>query len=485
MRPNLRVPLAIPYDQRGEAGYTRAQAGYDQRKVNAYYEFAQNAITGAESLILSKRPGVTLDGGATFGVNTQVPYLCIPDNAGGAYPTLFVKDGNITKSVTSGSSVTILNNANYAPNFVSKTNLSGTTTYVAQLRLSTPAGNAQRMFYSSTLASWTEIVDAVFAAIAHCGKVIHMNGRMFVLGPTGIWGSDLNTVATWSASNFAPKSIEQDFSMGLMAFNGRVMALGEETCEFFYYGDTSFGSQLLPMPNSFQRVGLGRMAYIDNSRIDYSVVLGDRLYFIGRFSKSNSNSLIAFDGARFEKVSGNYEQKLINFDRAYGLQVVTFFGRNAVAIMSTPPGTSPAKWLMFFPDTKAWFEWESTVFCPINSGNWFAGVANPESLFYYPSELYQDNGGNYQFLTQFRPQFADDEWKTMPECGVIGDNFTGSLNVALNTAGEATFTPVGAIDMSQRRKAIPGCGGFNDCLVQLEYTGDQPVRLRQFYATVT
>lgn len=177
MKPNLTVPLAPSYDERGMVGYTSTSSGYDQRKVNCFYEIAQNPLSGKSTLVLAKRPGVSLYQATTLGVSTQVPYLAVTAEASGVLPILFVKDGNITKSVDQvNGSVTILNSATYAPNYVTKTSISGTTNYVAQLRNSTPAGNAQRVFYSSSLASWTEITDSVFTAIAHQGAARSPNG---------------------------------------------------------------------------------------------------------------------------------------------------------------------------------------------------------------------------------------------------------------------------------------------------------------------
>lgn len=484
MKPNLTVPLAPSYDERGMVGYTSTSSGYDQRKVNCFYEIAQNPLSGKSTLVLAKRPGVSLYQATTLGVSTQVPYLAVTAGASGMLPILFVKDGNITKSVDQvNGSVTILNSATYAPNYVTKTSISGTTTYVAQLRNSTPAINAQRVFYSSSLASWTEITDSVFTAIAHQGAAIHMNGRMFILGTTGIWGSDLNTLATWSSLNFASKEIEQDFAMGLIGYKGQVLAFGERTCEPFVYTSVSTGSNLQRVPERFARVGLGRMVYTDNSRITYHAIVDDVLFFIGRYSETYTNSLVAYDGSKFERVSGDYEQKLLNTN-IYGVQSFSFFGRNAVALLLTAPAVSPAKWLMYFPSTKSWFEWESTVFSGINAGNWFTGIADTKNIYSFSGDVFQDASTNYQFLTQFRLPLEDDEQKHMLMCGVQADVSTGTMNVSFNDTDGTTYSTPRTFDMTQARKSIARCGMFRNRYVRLDYTGSEARRLRNFYATI-
>lgn len=484
MKPNLVFPLASSYDERGMIGYTSTTSGYDQRKINCFYEIVQNPISGKTTLVLSKRPGVTRYEATTLGVSTQVPYMAVTAEASGTLPILFVKDGNITKSVDQiNGSVTILNSASYAPNYITKTNISGTTTYVVQLRQSAPAGAAQRVFYSSTLASWTEITDSVFTAINHQGQAVHMNGSMFILGPTGIWGSDLNTLATWQSTNFVAKAIEQDYAMGLLSFKGQIWAMGEKTAELFVYTSNSAGSNLMRVPERFSRVGLGRMVYTDNSRTAYSAVVDDTLFFIGRFSDTYTNCLVAYDGSRFERVSGDYEQKLLNTN-LYGVQSFSFLGRNAVAILMTPPNTSPCRWLMFFPETKSWFEWESTVFSAINAGNWFTGIEDTKDIYSFAGDVFQDDATNYQFLTQFRLPIEDDERKLMLECGVQADTSTGTLNVSFNDTDGTTYGSARTLDMSASRKSIARCGMFRNRFVRLDYTGSQPRRLRNFYATI-
>ena len=54
-KPNLVLPLAASYNERGVLGYgTSVTSGKDQRKVNCMYEIAKNSATGKATF-----PGAT------------------------------------------------------------------------------------------------------------------------------------------------------------------------------------------------------------------------------------------------------------------------------------------------------------------------------------------------------------------------------------------------------------------------------------------
>src|SRR5258707_7606423 len=75
--PNVIIPLASSFNERGIAGFTHSVTNSeDQRKINCFYELAKNAATGKGTLTLAKRPGVTKDSNS-YGDSTQVPYLII------------------------------------------------------------------------------------------------------------------------------------------------------------------------------------------------------------------------------------------------------------------------------------------------------------------------------------------------------------------------------------------------------------------------
>jgi hypothetical protein len=218
---------------------------------------------------------------------------------------------------------------------------------------------------------------------------------------------------------------------------------------------------------------------------EYYCSVGNVLYFLGKDSKSwHQLSLMSYNGSSFERVSGIHEERLMADSGTYGVWSVTRHGQSAVAVLLTAPGAATARWLMFFPQWKSWFEWESTVWCPINSGTFFAGVDDPNKLFTSSDNVWTDNSVNYQFLTQFRIPSDDDERKIMLECGVQADNAATTLDCAFNDGGDATYGTARPIDMSSQTKRMRKGGNFRQRYVRLSNTSDKAIRLRNFYAVL-
>lgn len=490
-KPNLVYPLTPSYNTRGVAAYTNAAAGTDQRKINCYYEFVRGA-GGNITNYLSKRPGVSINAG-TFGANTQVGFLIV------TAPTLFslndpwaiVKDGTAIKAVSSAAATTILTSADYNPFYADRTDVSGTETVVVQLCNNTTITAVQRVYYSSSIGTWTEITDGDFTSIVHRGKMEFMDGYAFVLGADRrIYQSDLNSLSSWTSGNYITKSITQDVALGLARFKNQLLAFGEDTCEVFYNAGNASGSILGRSPTQHRSVGLGQIAVpqTDTGRTHYYTIIGERMYILARAPYGAFvNQLWAYDGARFEKVSTSIEDKLLSQGGVYSINKVNFAGQQAVAIQMTAPSATTQKWLMFFPENGGWFEWSSAKYGPVNNGYWFLGCGSSHKLYNFPqSDIYQDDTTNYEMQVAFTLPKDHDEFETMDACGVISDNASATANLAVSFSDNdyVSFTTARNIDISLARKAFNRCGTYRKRAVKLSYTGSSAVRLQKFYAVI-
>jgi hypothetical protein len=495
----MRFPLASSYNQRGGLAYANAQAGKDQRKVNCVYDVTQNALSGRQELILAKRPGITKDS-QTLGANTQVPYLM--STAPGAQfagdTWLYVKDSNAIKACNSSTATTVLSSANHVPAFVSVTTSSaGTVTAILQLVNNVTSGvQAQRVYFSTAIGTWTEITTN-FDALLHMGKMEFLGGKGFILDTYNrIHNSGINDLPTWDTSlNYTTRSIVQDVSVGLARHKKILLAFGRETVEGFIDAGNPAGSPLSRIPEITHNIGMAVLTSRtdgDQPQYPYYCNVGEKMYFIGREAGGNSSkSLFAFDGGRFERVP-KVDRILSSIATIYGIHAVEESGRAAVAILTTAPGSATAKWLMFYPEFNDYFEWESAVFSPVNAGPWFVGAGGAsychKRFNFAVSNNWQDDATDYQYLTQFRVPVADGQWHTMWRCGVDADTAGTALalNVATSKDDFTNFVSRGDIDLSQVDKYLGrGCGMFKSLALRLSYTGSQDVRIREFYASVT
>lgn len=494
---NITVPLNMAYDTRGMAANTNMAAGKDQRRVNSYYENLRESMQADPAVILSKRPGVTADAG-TYGAGTQIQYVVgfTPGTTWDSAPCIFVKDGSDSKVVTSGASTTILNSSDYYPRFFD-TVLHGTThKAVIQLQNTTTptATPAQRVFVSTDLTTWTEITDDDFDnTYSARGKMEHLDGYAFIASHNNrIYQSGLNDLTTWGTNDFLGRTIVQDAPQGLMKVRSHILFFGEDTVEVYTNAGNATGSVLGRVPFSAQRIGLGSVAGGGSGllgKTSYYTTIGNMGFFVGRYGgNAKDSSCIMYNGQNFEKISRSMEDKILSSTTVYSINRVTFGGKVAVGIQLTLPTASTQRWLMYFPEINEWFEWESTVFSPVNNGRYYAGIANPQKLYYFDtSDNWQDAGTNYTMTTQFRLPFGDLKWRSMSFCGIIADSLTSSQNLGISFSDDdgSNWSTARNIDLSKRRKEITGCGGFMERSVRLTHTDSGEVRLRRFYSHVS
>jgi hypothetical protein len=505
-KPNVKLPLAMTYNQRNNAGFTKAQAGVDQRKVNCLYEIGENDISGNKTLHLVKRPGPT-DNSTDFTGSGSVGYLVAqgPFNlAPSATPWLFHKStGNvIAVNDASGTGVDLLTDANYAPAYVDSTYISGTSTVLVQLRKD--YATAQKCYYASDIDTWTQITDSDFTGLVHRGKIEHLDGYAFVLSSTNnIYNSDLNSLSAWQSQNFIKKQIQQDTPTGLAKFKQHILAFGMESVEVFYNAGNQTGSPLSRIPNLQAKIGLGAPSGMYGSapsrHTHYYCVIGNILYFVGKRSPTffgtdtqglSGNGLFAYNGQTFEKVSNDYADKLLTYNGdivgPYSVNAFPVNGHMAVAIQWTAPSATTQKWLMYFPEWKEWFEWESTAFGPVNCGDWFMKPGIARATAFRTPDTWTDNGGNFTMTVQFRLPGEDGSRKRMPMYGVVGDTDTSAnnLEVSFSDDDDANFSTARNIDMTSQRKLLFRGGAFYKRTMRLVSTNARPLRLKEFVARV-
>jgi hypothetical protein len=470
-------------------------AGKDQRRLNYIYEITRPSVGVAPDVVLAKRPGVTIDAG-TYGAGTQVQYLVAKDPAGTWDPTpwIFVKDGSANKVVNASTNTTILSNSDYQPRFWDTINISGTENIIVQLQNTTsPSGTpAQKAYYSTAIATWTEISDADFTGLSHRGKMEFMDGYAFIAEARHrIYQSNVNSLTAWATNDYLTKSISQDPPQGLAKVRNQILFFGTETVEVFTNQGGTAGSVLGRVPHTAQRIGLGHVAGGGGGLVgktNYYAALGDLMFFAGRFGGGALDTCcIAYDGNRFEKISRPYEDKLLSSSTVYGVHKIAFRGMVGVAFQLTLPTASTQRSLVFFPDLNDWFEWEATVWSPANNGTHYAGVANTQKLYtFQATDNWQDDGTNYTTTAQFRIPLPDLGWHTMPHCGVIADTTSSTQNLAVSFSDDdgANWSTARNIDLSQQRKEIFACGGFRERMVRLTHTGSGETRLRKYFASI-
>lgn len=504
--PNVVLSLASSYNERDVLGHTHTVTNAeDQRKVNMFYEFVKNPMSGKGTLTLSKRPGVSDSSlEAVYGSATQAVYLII------SQPITTLTGKQIASippwvvSVASGTNITVSNagtdtvvestGATYTPSYIDKTLISSVENVVLQIRPLT-FSSAQHVYYSTTIGTWTQISDADFTALVHRGKMEHMDGYAFILDSDNlIWNSDNNSLANWTGTSFIAKQIVQDTPVGLAKMNKQILAFGEDTMEVFYNAGNDTGSPLLPIGHLSTRIGLAAPR-VEAGGGHYYCTIGSRIYYVGRSGGGiKSVGVYSYNGSTVEKVSTPYIDKilseLVSSTTAFSsINTVGFYGQKAMSILLTIPNDTSPHWLMFFPEYNEWFEWTSSIFSPINSGEHFLACSsnNKGTIYNFAaSDNWQDDGTSYAYSAQFKLPTRGFANRTLLMFGVDADTdtTTNNMTVSMSTDDSATFSSIGTIDMTQERKVGFMGGGFRRAHIRLGATNARPARLHSFLARI-
>jgi hypothetical protein len=492
----INVPLVLSYDTASNLAFARSTTdGREQRRENCIYEITRGAQGADPTVTVCSRPGVT-DVGNTYGAATQVQYIVgnDPNAAWNAYAAwVAVKDGNDNKVVSSSTATTVLSSADYVPRFMQNIRLGGTQYALLQLQNKTsPAAtsDAQKVYYSSAIATWTQINAASFTAFNVRGMMVELDGWLLAANgeDDGIYNQVTQNDPTAAFTDKITISSTFDEIQGLGRLRRRVLAWGRETVELFEIPSpgNATGSILNRVNNTVERVGLGDIAgpaSIDGKG-NYFVQVNDMIFYLGRFGNvGNDHNLVCFDGNRHFKISREYEDKMMSTATVYELTRWSFHGRVAVAILFTHPNAATQKWLAYFPDMNEFFYASSTVFSPRNNGLHYHGV-NPQKLYYYAStNKWQDDSTSFPVVIQFSIPNKDNSRRMAFLAGVVGTTMasTDNLGIQFSTDNGANWTAVRNIDMSKMAKFVRKVPSHRELMVRLSYTGSQELRLQRYY----
>lgn len=485
--PNLILPFATSYNARNIAGYTQVVTNADdQRKINWIYEPVTNGLVESTTIYLAKRPGVA-DSGSSFGTSGQEAYLM--EVAAGALTSaaanrwVFSISGDDIRASDASQTVVIATAAGYEPVYVDKAIFGGNDTVIIQLR---NASGTQSVYYSTAIATWTQISDADFTGLTHRGKMEFGPGRAHIMSGNRIYSSDLDSLSAWSATSFITKQVQQDIGTGLARLGKLYIAFGESTFEVFHDIGNPTGTPLEALPDKFQRFGMA--STIVTGMRHYYTVLGQHMFWVSK----NPKGVFAYNGETVEKVSSLGIDKILAEQQHYHVGLVSFQGQTGIGIVLTSTGDATQRMLVYFPAWKDWFEWTSTVFVPITSSRLttcFLGNGSNGHKLYDISETsnnYQDAGTSITSTIQFKLPSTGNQIKRMPFCGVIGDTAPSAdtLSVSWSNDDYQNFSTARTIDMTKMTKMLKTCGSYRDRVMQISHSGTIGCRLEKFIARV-
>ena len=317
-----------------------------------------------------------------------------------------------------------------------------------------------------------KVIDSDFPLTA-CGEVAELDGYLFVMTSDGkIYNSDLNSITSWSASNYISCDRQTDTGLGVIAYADYIVGFGSNSIEFFRNAGNPSGSPLSRV-DELTIVGLGGRSITTNST---RLVMQGRLYFIG-----SDRNLYVMDGMK---------PRRLNHEGLFGRQLsapscLTMSSHSGRYVLIISALSASAISYIYDPSSGQFSRLDSSLaLIGNNYGPPTTQMVDYEGtsgkLFNFSSSTtYQDNASSFTMTIQTIPYALNNGAPfTVKSVELLADNqSSGSTTLATSGDDYATFTTRGTFDLTASRKTIRRCGYYrNHAIFKLTDSGNQPWR---------
>lgn len=255
----------------------------DQQFVNFYPSVIESPISGVKRYRLEQRPGLVYDTSTATGAGRGVYYY-------------------------NGSKFSVVGDQLYRNGSAIQT-LSTSTGAVGFHEF---AGVAKYLVVLDGTSGWTISTTNVVAQITdpdfpspHVVQAAYMDGYLFVAdaGTDDIYNCDLEDIFTWTVGNFITAEMFPDTIIGLCRQNNYIVALGQQTIEYFYDTGVFPGTPLARNPSALHQIGL--------AAADTLVQSEEQVIFVGQTAQGG-RSIWIMNGFQPEEIGTDPVRKAID-----------------------------------------------------------------------------------------------------------------------------------------------------------------------------
>lgn len=370
----LRLPLVGSFTSRSP-GPALDTATQDQYFDNCVPEMEVNPLTGKPTVYTSKRNGFTSTASVGTLATGNYGITVWTGNAASTAPAIlsFLKQGATSTQffTPQGGQIGSDIPSATACTYLDETTVNGTAHLTASI---VNISSYNFLYFFPEGGAWTQVTSAhlTTAAIPICPDHCHMDGYQFVMRRDAkIYNSDLNTVSSYSATNFITANSFSDNGVGIARYKNTIAAFGAFSVEFFYNAGNAAGSVLSRIANATIRIGCRTRSPL-NGRV--FIPLQDTIYWLGVNAETGQTGLYRLKGYTAEKVSGGTEDKMFTAASASLLMINGSFQLFGLSHIMFTIGQSIAHRLCYCVDRNFWWR-----FIPGNSIQVTSIVGNDQS----------------------------------------------------------------------------------------------------------
>lgn len=491
--PALRIPIVGSYTNRG-AFPTQNSLNTDQVFVNCYPQVIENPVTKNGTVYLLKRPGSSASGPLTSSASLTGAALIswnaasstLPVIVGGfcevGSPTTSTSVWNINAGVRYGSTVP---NTNVVDS-LTETIINGTAYLVGYFQDSTTSAIEQWCLPEGGI--WEQVVDSDFPTNL-VGFPEHMDGYVFNMTKDGkIVNSDLNTVSTYTATNFITAGQSPDKGVTVAKLGAQIIAFGEKSIERFYNAGNATGSPLSRVQDGGIPIGAARRS---NANPHTVIKAHGTIWWIATNSEGGVIGVYRFgDKGGPEKVSNAAIDAFLVGGQLFGfVGSGVLHGMRHVILRGIVGATIGA--YAYCLETNYW--WRLTLASGLIVGATSAGPsAVPSGNTYFlttgnnrGNTFNSDDGRDDGVAFQMTVQTANMDlgtrrkkiWDAVSVIGDISTQAASQIQIAFSDDDFATFSTPRAIFMSTQQNRLTRWGASRRRAWQINHSSATPLRL--------
>ena len=323
-----------------------------------------------------------------------------------------------------------------------------------------------------------KIIDADFPTTA-VGGFAELDGYIFRATSTArVYQSDLNSVTSWSASNYITANIQTDTGVDLIKYKNTIAAFGSSSIEFFSNVGNPSGSVLASRKDLFTNIGIYPTG--DAKKV---FQIQDEVFWIG--SDFNIYTLNGFAPSSVSK------QAMTIAGTGFAPSYLSAFKIGTDFIISCTTGSvsgaSVDKWYSRTNDL--WYEPNfgvgSMIFVPIWAtatsvvGGGVSANNTDGKVFSLKSTTYQDNGSAFTMTIQTEPKVLNKgRGFKINSIELLADTqSSGSTTLEISRNDYGSFQTLGSFPLTSNRKRITR-GGYcrHHAIFRLTDSGNQAWR---------
>ena len=445
-----------------------------------YSDVYQSNSTGTAWSLVSAAPGFGGRQGAT-GVVFKAPSSVSTNGA----PVMWIMGG--LRSTLAADNDVWYSNVNGSLSTTWALSTSGATN--EQFQFTTINAN-QYLVFKNTYSLWwlygnqvEEVTDPNYPARTVPG-IVNLNSTVYVMDEAGvIYGSALQDPTKWNSLDFLTAEYESDAGVRIAKLQNYVVALKENTTQFFNDTGAFPGISLRPISNANLRIGCASAGSV--VAMDNTLVYMAQTFQAGR-------SIVMLSGFNPVKISNPYVDRLLNADTLSTVYAYSLKAHGHDFYVLTLVNTD--KTLVYDLVEKEWHTMTSRFGVHFACNNYatdnetaFLQHESNGKIYSYAPATYTDAGDliSVQGMGDL-VDFNSGQYKFCSRLQLVGDRYTTTNPVEMYWTDDNYLTLKGGIvvDLMNARPKIDRMGRFARRGHYFTHAADMPLRLEAIELTI-